>query len=505
MINMSNLYSVDLERHLLGGLINNPNSIAQVDGFLTESDFKSSEHSVIYSSIKQILEEKRDLNLPILIHRVESLGIKFKGEMDIGEYIDSISFKKMSEKGVVDTAKVIVKLRVLRDIKGAASDVNKYLEQHKEEPIDKIIGDIDGIYSGTINNFCIEDGPTNLLEGLADAVRERGNDPQEAVGLKTPFEHFNRLYGELRGGNIYAIASRPGQGKTTFLNQMGYGVSELNNVPVLFLDTEMSTEEIKFRTAAAVTGVPLWYLETGNWNKNASMRNKVNEALSKMNKLPIYHEHVGNKTVDEVASIIRRWYWQVVGRGNKCLICYDYLKLTGEKLSNNWAEYQAIGEKTDKLKRISEEIDCPIFTAIQINRSGENFGRDSARVTDDSSVISQSDRLMWFCTFLAIFRQKTRDEILEDRSNDGEDKFGTHKMVRLKGRYQGKDASGHNDFVQRKMKDGSEEFQPNYINFDVKNFKVKEAGTLDDIVKDQELGDEILEAGDNKNEESVFE
>ena len=36
-----------------------------------------------------------------------------------------------------------------------------------------------------------------------------------------------------------------------------------------------------------------------------------------------------------------------VGRGNPCVIAYDYVKLTGEKVDKNWAEHQAIGEKID--------------------------------------------------------------------------------------------------------------------------------------------------------------
>lgn len=478
---MSNLYSVDLERHLLGGLINSPTSIAQIDGFLKETDFKTPEHSVIFSSIRQILQDKKELNLPLLIHKVQNLGIKFKGDLEIGEYIDAVAFKKMNEKGIVETAQEIVKLRILRDIKSSTFDISSYLEKNKDEPIDKIISDVDALYGDTLNSFCIDEGPSDLYDGMYDAILERGNDPQDAVGLKTPFEHFNRLNGELRGGNVYAIASRPGQGKTTFLNRMGYGVSELNNVPVLFLDTEMSTEEIRFRNAAAMTGVPLWYLETGNWNKNAEMRHKVKDCFANAKKLPIFHEHVGSKTIDEIVSIIRRWHMKHVGRGNKCLICYDYLKLTGEKLSNNWAEYQAIGEKTDKLKRIAEEVDCPIFTAVQINRSGERTG---GKITDDSSVIAQSDRLMWFCTFLAIFRQKTSDELDQDKGKNDAAKFGTHKMIRLKGRYQGKDASGHNDGVERQMENGSTEWQPNFINYKVENFQVGEAGTLEDIIKE---------------------
>ena len=492
-----NLYSVDLERHLLGGLINCPSSIAQIDGFLKESDFKTSEHAVIYSCIRQLLQEKQDLTVPILVNKVQNLGIKFRGDLEIGEYIDALSFKKLNENGIIETAKEILKLRVLRDVDNAADDVKKYLAQNKDENISKIVSDVDAIHGRVIDNFSIEDGPVNLMEGLEEEIIEIGNNPIEGVGLKTPFDDFNRLNGELRGGNIYAIASRPGQGKTTFLNRIGHGVSRLNNVPVLFLDTEMSTKEIKFRNASAMSGVPLWYVETGNWNRNSEMRARMKASFAQMKNVPVFHQHVGNKTIDEVASIIRRWYWTHVGRGNKCLICYDYLKLTGEKLSNNWAEYQAIGEKTDKLKKISEEIDCPIFTAVQINRSGEKGSKGDP--TDDSSVIAQSDRLMWFCTFLAIFRQKTMNERQEDGPN-----FGTHKMIRLKGRYQGKDASGHNDVVERLMEDGSTEYQSNYINYLVENFEVSEKGTLEDIVSEKSLVAE-LPAPKDDDDQPVFE
>ena len=58
-----------------------------------------------------------------------------------------------------------------------------------------------------------------------------------------------------------------------------------------------------------------------------------------------YHYHVSNKSIDEICSIIKRWYYNKVGRGNQCIIAYDYVKLTGEKISANWAEHQAIGEK----------------------------------------------------------------------------------------------------------------------------------------------------------------
>lgn len=56
-------------------------------------------------------------------------------------------------------------------------------------------------------------------------------------------------------------------------------------------------------------------------------------------------------------------------------------------------------------------------------------------------------------------------------------------MIDLKTRYQGKDAAGHQNLIERKLPDDSKTFTPNYIAFDITNFSVKEKGTLEDIVK----------------------
>ena len=173
-----------------------------------------------------------------------------------------------------------------------------------------------------------------------------------------------------------------------------------------------------------------------------------------------------------------------VGRGNKCVIAYDYVKLTGEKVDKNWAEHQAIGEKIDKLKRISEELSAPVITAMQMNRAGESHNRNSRALVDDSSAISLSDRLQWFASFVGIFRRKTTDEI----AMDGED-YGTHKLLPIKTRYEGKDAAGHIDLIRRPIIEEHnqtevhrEEWAQNYLNFNVQNFSVISKGSLQHIV-----------------------
>ena len=74
------------------------------------------------------------------------------------------------------------------------------------------------------------------------------------------------------------------------------------------------------------------------------------------------------------------------------MIIYDYVKMTGEKVGQNWAEHQVMVKKLTNSK-ISEEIEAPLFTAIQLNRTGENQNRRGTDIVDDSSAISLSDRL----------------------------------------------------------------------------------------------------------------
>jgi replicative DNA helicase len=468
------LYSIQVEKHVIGGLIQNPSIFTDVESFVSEKAFFVKPHDVIFSCIRSSILNNEKIDKVLLAQKVQNLGIALKEDITIFDYIEAISFAPVTVEATVDACKELVKLRALREIEETADDIKKHVNKSINQPLDKTIVEIDKMYGDKINAFEFVQEPEELFFDIFETVEERGNNPIDDIGLETPFPEFNKKYGGYRGGNVYAVASRSGEGKSTFLNYVGAEVGRLNKVPVLILDTEMTTEEMKFRNAAAFTGVPLWYLETGNWRKSPEMVEKVRRELPKLKQTyKVYHYYVGNKNIDEVISIVRRWYLSVVGRGNQALVVYDYLKLTGEKVGQNWAEYQALGEKTDKLKRVSIEFNIPVLTAIQVNRTGETQGKASSEIVDDGSVIAQSDRILWFVTWLAIFRRKTADEVLLDTPDSG-----THKLIEIKARYQGREASGHNPYVKREMPDGSCKYVRTYLNYYVDNFRVEERGSI---------------------------
>ena len=468
------LHSLQVERHALGGLIQNQDGIAEIEGFLIDKDFVAQPHSTIFSCILSSYLQKEKIDKVLLAQKIKNLGISFKDNINIFDYIESISFAPITKEAAIRACREVKKYSVLRGIDSTLSKMKEKIEKGANEDLNSLISGVDAIYGERMNSFDSDDEPKPLFEGFYEEVEERGNNPFEEIGLATPYPEFNRLYGGLRRKNLYIIAARAKAGKSTLLAEMGCEMSSAQNIPVLILDTEMSRDEVKYRSGAAKSQVALWHLKTGNWRKNQDYVRKVRGDLKGLGaKYPkVFHMSVGNKSIEEIASICRRWYLRVVGRGNDCLIIYDYVKMVGND-ERQRKEYQEMGDKIDFMKKLAEELDCPILTAVQNNRDGVVGGRDASEISDDERSIGISDRITHFASAVWIFRRRTPEEIIMDTTESG-----THKLIEVVCREQGRDAAGHQDMIRRTFPDGKTKYVKNFINFNIHNFQVEERGSL---------------------------
>jgi replicative DNA helicase len=474
------LYSIQVEKHVLGGLIQHPEVLADIDGFVTERSFAAKPHDVIYSCIRSSILNNEKIDKVLIAQKIKNLGISFKDDIDIFNYVETISFAPIKTDGVIQAAQELAKLKALRDMEATCEHIKSHINKSVNQPLEKTVVEADKIYADVINSFVSNEKDENLFDDLLDLAEERGNNPTEEIGYATPFPEFNRLYGGYRRKNLYIIASRAKSGKSTFLNEIASEMSKMHKMKVLYLDTEMSTEETKFRAIAAKTGVPLWYVETGNWRKNPEMVQKIRGTLKGISSdYSVVHKFIGNKKIEEIMSIARRWYLREVGRGNKCMIVFDYIKAI-DKLTGNQQEYQLMGDKVDALKKLAEELDCPIITAVQNNRNGITTGRDVSEIVDDESSVGISDRITWYATYVGILRRRVAEEITLDTPESG-----THKLIELVARFQGRDAAGHQDLIRRTFPDGKTKYVKNFINFEISNFKVEERGSLRDSIARQ--------------------
>ena len=91
---MTKLYSYQTEKHVLGGLMKNPRVFADIDVIISEKDFYSDVHSTIFSCIKNTVFEGGEIANVTVAQKIKNLGISFKDDINIFDYIDSISLPK---------------------------------------------------------------------------------------------------------------------------------------------------------------------------------------------------------------------------------------------------------------------------------------------------------------------------------------------------------------------------------------------------------------------------
>jgi len=465
--------SPEVERNLLRGVMEHDQIFSEVDLLIKETDFCQEINYLLYCVIRSCRQNDEHLDKVILAHKIESLGIKFDDYHDnIYDYVDNLTFNSISETATLQSAQALLEMRVRRNDIEKCEKTIEYIKSSGGTKYDEYTSKVDNILNRDICALDTDDRPKNLFEGMEDKIEEKGNNPVEEIGLKTPFKEWNNYFGGLENERIYAIVARPGQGKSSFLNYLLFYTSLMHDVPALMLDTEMSYDMVQDRMASALSGVPTWEIQTGNWRKNKDSLEKLRELWPKVKNYNYEHMYVGNRSIDELISITRRWHLSRVGRGKQCIIGLDYIKLSGERVSQNWAEYQAIGEKVDKLKQFANELKCPILTAMQMNRSGEGDG------VEDATAISTSDRLSWYVDFIALLKQKSD----ADYALDGPD-FGTHKLIPVKTRNQGRMAYGHQPFLDRPYPpDGNLGPCRFYINYEIDKFRITEKDSLRQVV-----------------------
>lgn len=482
------IYSHELEQHLLAGLIKYPEVYFEISTLISEEDFRAGNSAVnqtIFKIIRQLIDGGGSVDEVIISQRVKELDISFSENVNVFDYIQSLSMKKINKSSVTEIAKDLKKISIRNEISINSQKVSRAMSKMNSSiSFDEIISKADELFNDKINLYYnAKVNPENIFEEMEAVVEDRGNNPKTEFGLMGPHESINKIYGSLlRPGNITVIVSRSGVGKTTFCLDYCTKVSlKYNNIPVLHFDNgEMSKEELLMRQCAALSGVPMYYLETGSWRRNEEFVEKVRSVWPKIKSMKLYYYNVAGLSVDQMISVMRRFYYSQVGRGNKMIFSFDYIKTTSEQNSGGQSHWQLVGDMVTKFKNFIAEEACfnegptiSMLTSVQSNRLGITNNRSSDSVVDDESIVSLSDQITQFSSHLFSLRKKTLDELAEDPEG-----FGTHKLINFKSRFLGEDAQRALNEVE--LDDGSK--KKNYINLDIDNFNITDKGDLNDMV-----------------------
>lgn len=257
-------------------------------------------------------------------------------------------------------------------------------------------------------------------------------------------------------------------------------IAEIHDVPILHFDNgEMSKEELMIRQCSALSGVSAHLIEKGLWRRAGNeVVERVRSSYKKVKDLKFYYHSVGGYSMEQMISVLKRFYFSKIGRGAPMVFSFDYIKPRHVK---DMMEWQYIGYMLDNFKTaIHKEIlhegepTISMLTSVQANRSGIVGNRNARNVQDDEGIVAGSDKIIQYCSHLFILREKTLDELELEQQN-----FGTHKLIKKKSRHLG-------DMWQRaihKVQMPDLSLVENCIHLDMEGFNVRCLGDQVDLVE----------------------
>ena len=104
------VYSHEVERQFIAGLLRYPSKYSEVCSFITPHDFFSEVNKVIFTFLKSDYDKGENPDEVILSEKIKLSGISFEDNLNVSDYIQALSLRKTPEDSFMDCARELKKL-----------------------------------------------------------------------------------------------------------------------------------------------------------------------------------------------------------------------------------------------------------------------------------------------------------------------------------------------------------------------------------------------------------
>jgi replicative DNA helicase len=413
---------LEAEMSVLGALMLDGNVMMQVADILNPEDFYRENHGLIYGTMCDLFGQ----HAPIDVLSVAS-RLKEKQQLEtIGgnSYLTELVNGVPSASNAKHYAEIIRKKSILRRLIEAANHINQ-LGFQEEEDLDYLLDEAERkIFN--IARLSYRQNFLNIKIALDDAWErlEKFHKTENTLrGVPTGFLDLDQCLSGLQKSDFIILAGRPSFGKTSLALDIARHAACECNIPVGIFSLEMSSQQLVDRLLAAEAQVDSWNLRTGKL-KDKDDFSRLQEALGRLSKAPLYIEDVPSLNVLQMRAMARRLQSDVEHerKNGLGLLIIDYIQLlTPRHEIDN--PVQQMTEISRSLKALARELNIPILALSQLSRAVEQRNPPIPRLSDlrESGAIEQDADVVMF-----IHREdKYKDN--SDRKNVAEIHIAKHR------------------------------------------------------------------------------
>lgn len=391
---------INIEAQILSTILHFGKDIFEsVYDFLRASDFSLHLHSCIFKACERLLNENSTID-----ENTVCLEMQKDMKINLDDIMPIISLSPLSN--LETYIKMIKENAIKRELKNLAGFIHKE-STSPQNSSDMILDSIESkIFALSMHKDT--EGFVKGKEAVIKAIEhiKRVKELQNIlIGTDTGFKELNEITTGFNKGELIVIGARPSMGKTALILSMILKTLASGRGVALF-NLEMSITELMLRMLSAHSRIPMQDIRKGRLDdREMSKLSQASQYLCSKDSFYIDDGH--NLTLSNLRSKLRRLKSQ---DSNISIAFIDYLQLMQPDKSKNLPRHEEIAEISRGLKKLARELEIPIVTLAQLNRSLEY--RDDKRpilsdLKESGSIEQDADIIMFLY----------RDEVYKEREH----------------------------------------------------------------------------------------
>ena len=352
------LTNIEAEMAALGSLLVDPSVIPLVVPLVKAEDFYEERHRAICAAIFMVGDGADILTVSTQLARQ-----KVSDEQSGGAaYLAELTAAMPTALNAEHYAKIVADLATRRRMNAAATEIAKAaanLGMGVEDVLEKsqaaLIKAANSANAGRVKNIreIVNEHAATYEQRLRGEYSGGLSWDKRLMDLDTYTEG-------LKPGKLYAIAARPGVGKSAFMAQVAMHAAITEKTPVAFFSAEMGEVEIADRIISNLAGIDI---KTAKTHSDEQIK-KVQSQQAKLAASPLNIFYAAGWTPARCIAECERLK-STSGLG---LAIVDYIQILNVGADKGVTRDQALTAAMKGFKTIAGQLQIPIIVASQLNR-----------------------------------------------------------------------------------------------------------------------------------------
>lgn len=379
------LFDQTAEEMTIGAILKAPHTIDTIATILSEQDFCTTQHQLIYGAAME-LHEMNKFDFNTLKQWIREMNVL--DQIGGVEYLNQLRYTVESVGLVSHYAERVREKAIKRRALRISHEIEDITLNQEFQNVDEYVAAI----SSKFNNLELsKKGNMIQVKAIAGSHIEKKLNGKV---LKSPTLGLSNIDNWMRGigrNRLIVVAGRPGTGKTAFALKAARSIGKQEFGPSVIFSMEMEHDELIDRMLSDMTGVP--FSDIQRCELGIVEKNSITQAKSMLEELNLHIDDKPRMNIPYISAQCRKLKRE---HGQLGVIVIDYLGLLELHQQKNENKTDAIGRVTKECKNLAREIGCSVVLLAQMNREIEKRStkrpvlsdlRESGNIEQDADMV----------------------------------------------------------------------------------------------------------------------